>query len=92
MGNTDIHGVYKQTYRTDKQSGPMTIVFAKESSQEGVKEALLAGRSVVKLSLIHISCISCVSQVAVGFSLCYDWFCFDGEWQSHGKGLSLIHI
>lgn len=22
MGNTDIHGVYKQTYRTDKQSGP----------------------------------------------------------------------
>ena len=40
MGNTDIHGVYKQTYRTDKQSGPMTIVFAKERSQEGVKEAL----------------------------------------------------
>lgn len=48
MGNTDIHGVYKQTYRTDKQYGPMTIVFAKERSQEGVKEALFSGRSVVK--------------------------------------------
>ena len=54
MGNTDIHGVYKQTYRTDKQSGPMTIVFAKERSQEGVKEALLAGRSVVKFGDILI--------------------------------------
>lgn len=48
MGNTDIHGVYKQTYRTDKQYGPMTILFAKERSQEGVKEALFSGRSVVK--------------------------------------------
>lgn len=48
MGNTDIHGVYKQTYRTDKQYGPMTIVFAKERSQEGVKEALFSGRSVVR--------------------------------------------
>ena len=54
MGNTDIHGVYKQTYRTDKQSGPMTIVFAKERSQEGAKEALLAGRSVVKFGDILI--------------------------------------
>lgn len=54
MGNTDIHGVYKQTYRTDKQYGPITIVFAKERSLEGVKEALFAGRSVVKFGDILI--------------------------------------
>lgn len=54
MGNTDIHGVYKQTYRTDKQYGPMTLVFAKERSAEGVKEALLAGRTVVKFGNILI--------------------------------------
>ena len=48
MGNTDIHGVYNQTYRTDKQYGPMTIVFAHERSAEGIKEALFANRSVVK--------------------------------------------
>lgn len=54
MGNTDIHGVYKQTYRTDKQYGPMTIIFAKARSHEGVKEALFAGRSVVKFGDILI--------------------------------------
>ena len=54
MGNTDIHGVYRQTYRTDIQSGPMTVVFAKERSEEGVKEALFAGRSVVKFGDILI--------------------------------------
>lgn len=54
MGNTDIHGVYKQTYRTDKQYGPMTIIFARERSREGVKEALFAGRSVVKFGDILI--------------------------------------
>lgn len=48
MGNTDLHGVYNQTYRTDKQYGPMTIVFARERSVEGIKEALFAQRSVVK--------------------------------------------
>lgn len=48
MGNTDIHGVYKLTYRTDRQVGPMTIVFAKERSAEGVREALFSGRTVVK--------------------------------------------
>ena len=48
MGNTDLHGVYKQTYRTDRQSGPITIVFAKERTEAGVKEALFAGRSVAK--------------------------------------------
>ena len=54
MGNTDIHGVYKQTYRTDKQYGPMTIIFARTRSHEGVKEALFAGRSVVKFGDILI--------------------------------------
>ena len=48
MGNTDIHGVYTQMYRTDKQYGPMTIVFAKERTSDGVKDALFARRSVVK--------------------------------------------
>lgn len=50
MGNTDIHGVYKLTYRTDKQVGPMTIVFAENRTEEGVKEALFAGRTVVKFA------------------------------------------
>lgn len=50
MGNTDIHGVYKQTYRTDQQVGPLTIVFANSRSEEGVKEALFAGRTVVKFA------------------------------------------
>lgn len=48
MGNTDIHGVYDHTYRTDRQYGPMTIVFARERSAEGVKEALFARHSVAK--------------------------------------------
>ena len=38
----------------DIQSGPMTVVFAKERSEEGVKEALFAGRSVVKFGDILI--------------------------------------
>ena len=50
MGNTDIHGVYKLTYRTDKQVGPMTIVFAENRTEEGVKEALFARRTVVKFA------------------------------------------
>ena len=48
MGNTDIHGVYTLTYRTDKQYGPMTLVFARERNSASVKEALLEQRSVVK--------------------------------------------
>lgn len=48
LGNTDIHGVYRLSYRTDKQYGPLTIVFAKDRSVEGIKEALFAKRTVVK--------------------------------------------
>lgn len=48
MGCTDIHGVYTHSYRTDRQSAPLTIVFARERSAESIKEALFAQRSIVK--------------------------------------------
>lgn len=48
MGNTDIHGVYNHTYRTNQQWGPITIVFARERSAEGIKEGLFARRSIAK--------------------------------------------
>lgn len=54
LGNTDIHGAYKQSYRTDRQYGPMTIVFAKEKTEKSVKEALFAGRTVVKFGSLLI--------------------------------------
>lgn len=44
--NTDIHQLTNTSYSTDKNSRPMTLVFAKEKSEEGIKEALFAGRTL----------------------------------------------
>jgi len=44
--NTDIHQLTNTSYSTDKNSRPMTLVFAKEKSEAGIKEALFAGRTL----------------------------------------------
>ena len=44
--NTDIHGPVYMNYG-QKVHRPMTLVFAREKSEEAVKEALLAGRTAV---------------------------------------------
>ncbi|MEG1544732.1 MAG: phosphotransferase [Tannerellaceae bacterium] len=44
MGNSDIHGPITLTYGTSPR--PLTLVFATERSEQGIKEALFAGRSV----------------------------------------------
>jgi len=47
MGTSDIHGLVDWQYEVP-QGGhrPITLVFAEERSEEGIKEALLAGRTV----------------------------------------------
>lgn len=47
MGNSDIHYTVANTYGLEKMARPMTLVFAKERSAEGIKEALFAGRTLV---------------------------------------------
>lgn len=47
MGNSDIHYTVANTYGLDKMARPMTLVFAKERTQDGIKEALFAGRTLV---------------------------------------------
>lgn len=45
LGNSDAHGDVFYTYRNSHR--PVTLVFAKEKTEEGVKEALLARRTAV---------------------------------------------
>ncbi|MDH6306873.1 hypothetical protein M2459_003500 [Parabacteroides sp. PF5-5] len=45
MGNTDIHELISEDYGSHKLSRPLTLVFATEYSEKGIKEALFAGRS-----------------------------------------------
>jgi hypothetical protein len=45
MANTDLHYTASDYYR-EKLERPMTLVFAKERSVEGIKEALFAGRTL----------------------------------------------
>lgn len=47
MGNSDIHSTSAHTYGTEKMARPMTLVFARERTAEGIKEALFAGRTLV---------------------------------------------
>ena len=47
MGNSDIHYTVANTYGLEKMARPMTLVFAKERTAEGIKEALFAGRTLV---------------------------------------------
>ena len=47
MANTDVHGLTAMTYQLgDNSHRTMTLVFAKERSEAGVREALEAGRTV----------------------------------------------
>ena len=45
MGNSDIHELITTNYGTEKMARPITLVFANERSEKGIKEALFAGRS-----------------------------------------------
>ncbi|MFH1119620.1 MAG: Sb-PDE family phosphodiesterase [Bacteroidota bacterium] len=48
MGNSDIHGsIYQEYSPTGKLRRPLTLVFARERSVEGVKNALIEGNTVV---------------------------------------------
>jgi 3',5'-nucleoside bisphosphate phosphatase len=47
-GNSDSHGIISELYnKPENINRPMTLVFAKERSQISLKEALLAGRTLV---------------------------------------------
>lgn len=47
MGNSDIHYTVANTYGLEKMARPMTLVFAKERTEDAIKEALLAKRTLV---------------------------------------------
>jgi hypothetical protein len=48
LGNTDIHGSVTDTHITGTVTHrPMTLVFAKERTEQGIKEAMFAGRTAV---------------------------------------------
>lgn len=46
MGNTDVHSLTGMDYNLNKGLRPMTLVFANEKSEKGIREALFDGRSV----------------------------------------------
>ena len=46
FGNSDIHGLVYREFLQDHAHRPMTLVFAKEKSEDGIKEALFAGRTI----------------------------------------------
>lgn len=46
LADTDLHGVTSLQYDLDKWPRPMTLVFSKERSEEGVREALFGHRTV----------------------------------------------
>ncbi len=45
MANSDIHELISGDYGGEKQARPLTLVFATEHSEKGIKEALFAKRS-----------------------------------------------
>ncbi|HOV32446.1 MAG TPA: hypothetical protein PLX23_03685, partial [Candidatus Hydrogenedens sp.] len=47
MGNSDLHGLIVGEFNIEKFQRPMTLVFAKEQSIQGVREALDNKRTVV---------------------------------------------
>lgn len=44
--STDIHGIVSEAYNLDKYNRPMTLVLADERSEEAVREALFANRTI----------------------------------------------
>lgn len=48
MGNSDVHGIISESYhQPEYNERPMTLVFARSRTSEGLREALFAGRSMV---------------------------------------------
>ncbi|HOK08989.1 MAG TPA: hypothetical protein PLT82_06195 [Candidatus Hydrogenedens sp.] len=47
MGNSDLHGLIMGEFQLDKFQRPMTLVFAKEKTEQGIREALDNKRTVV---------------------------------------------
>lgn len=49
VGNSDIHNLVEHSYLLDSPEGhrTMTLIFAKDASQEAIREGLEAGRTVV---------------------------------------------
>lgn len=50
MANSDMHGLTNAQYDIERGQRPMTLVFAKERSIEGIREALFAGRTAAWFS------------------------------------------
>ncbi len=46
MGNSDIHGVNSHYYDVETNYRPMTLVFATKRSEEAIKEAMFARRTI----------------------------------------------
>lgn len=46
MGTSDIHGLIEWDYEDKGKQRPITLVFAKQRSEQGLKDALFAGRTV----------------------------------------------
>ncbi len=54
MGTSDIHGLIDWQYLEKGYHRPITLVFAKERSLEGVKEALFDGRTVAVYNSLFV--------------------------------------
>lgn len=50
IGNTDMHDLTAHFYNLDQHHRPMTLVFAKEKSEEALKEAMFARRTATWFS------------------------------------------
>lgn len=46
LGNTDVHGLVYREFLQENAHRPMTLVFAKEKTEESIKEALFAKRTI----------------------------------------------
>lgn len=46
IGNSDIHGVNSHYYNVETSYRPMTLVFASERSEDAIKEAMFAKRTI----------------------------------------------
>lgn len=47
VGNTDVHGLIDWDWVSQGQHRPSTLIFAETPTEQGLKEALMAGRTVV---------------------------------------------
>lgn len=54
MGTSDIHGLIDWDYTEKGNSRPITLVFAKEKSEKGLKEALFNGRTVAVFNSLFV--------------------------------------